>query len=118
MASSLADQAALADNPKFLLRIRQALAGGAVVVMNETTGTIADRKLRSALASDILQDVSRYVVRFAQPVAAQSAVIEAATGGVLNAFTNAADQNAMQATNITDAQINTAVLAVFVTLLR
>lgn len=117
MASTLADQAALADNSKFQARVRQALAGGAVVVMNETTGSIADRKLRSSLASEILQDVSRYVVRFSQPVSAQTAVIEAATGGVAGAMANAADKDAQQAL-VTDGQISAAVNTVFVTLLR
>lgn len=107
---ALLDQALLANDPTFLLRVRVAAIGAAVSISNEST-TTANHPQRDQLAVNVLTQPDNYKVMFAAAIATQSSVINDATqnGTVTLNSTNTPAQGAL----VTDTDINNAVASVW-----
>lgn len=110
MPSTYSDQSFLADSAPFRARVQQALVAGAISVASEAV-TVAHHAARAAYVAEVMANPPAFISRFAMAVAAQQAVIDAATGNgaVVLDGTNVATRQAL----ITDAQLNAALNTVF-----
>lgn len=107
---ALLDQAILGNDPTFIQRVRTAIIGAAIAISNESTGT-AFHPQRDSVAVNVLASPDSWKSIFAASVATQTAVINDATqnGTVTLTSTNSAQQAAL----VLDADINTAVSAIW-----
>lgn len=110
MAVSHSDKYLLGQEPGFRNRVRAAMVGGSVGIRGESP-TVVNYYSRQRRAVDILNQPDSYYVKFADAVACDSAVINAATVG--GTVTLTAGNVATQAALVTDAQINASLGALF-----
>ncbi len=110
MAVSLSDMDALRQSNSFKARIRASMVEGAVIVATEAW-SVAFHRERANYVTQILVAPDNFVDSFAGAIATQTAVINAATNNGAVAITGA-NADSQQA-SVTDAQIRTALGAVF-----
>lgn len=110
MAVSHSDRYLLGQDTGFRNRIRAGLINGALSVVAEQV-TVTDHWKRAKKATEILNSPDTFYIRFADAVACDAAVINAATA--TGTVTLTAGNVAAQAALVTDAQINAALVATF-----
>jgi hypothetical protein len=107
---SLADQAVLGGDTTFISRVRSASIAGAIVISNEAL-SVANHFRRANFAAQVINAPDTFKAAFTSAIATDTTVINAATsnGTIILDGSNVAARAAV----VTDAQINTAMAAVY-----
>lgn len=114
---ALSDQYLISQDPTFQGRVKEALAGTCVAIVNEaiTAATLLIHVRRAQLAANILNQLNAstasWVTVFAAAAATNTQVVADATQNSTVALT--ASNAAAQAALVTDTDLNNAISAVF-----
>ncbi len=111
-----ADKALLSADPIFIGRVRQAMIGSCISIMNEATKTTPYSRERETFGAACMNQPDSYKLLFAMSVATDATVIAAATSSGATPLTSG--NVAAQAVLVPDSAIDTAIASQFNTFFR